>query len=187
MNEIVSKAIETVKQILRETGEHSPMCFYFRDNEMLGVVQYFIEEGIPKEQLWASLAAKGVMEGANQYMLIHEAWMSTVKTEEEVYARRPSDDPNRVECVVISFIDKEKNKDIMASIPFVKNNLGMEIKEPQVLENQYMGGVMGEIFHKAVSLLKKLETGGTTMRQLRQESYKQSTGLTPPPQLPELN
>ena len=199
MKPFVEHAIETVKEILRREGSHAPMCFYLRDDELLAIVQYDIPTDSPafKEQMFATLAAKGVTMGANQYMLVNEVYISKVKDGDKWEYEAPSKDPRRQEAVAITFLDGKSNLDTIVSIPFVKNNLGIEIKDVDVSEGQHLGGVQGDIFHKAIELEQQLSSGmdlkslvKDQMNRIRQQqdyTPKQSKVGFEPPRNPELN
>lgn len=201
MNDFVTKAIDVVKDILMNQGGHNPTIFFLRDNELLQIAGFVAEEGTHPAHIWATLASKGVMMGANQYMLINEAYMTKAPIDADLsQVKAPSKDPNRVECVTISYFDTEESNDVMVAIPFVANNKGIEIKEPIIEDNKAdakLGGDMYEIFHNAIRILKKLESGEATPQQLMEESRKKLEQLEKdtckghphiaPPQNPELN
>jgi len=144
LQDLVDCAIDTLKT---SKDGHLPTCIFMKDWKPQNMCQYLYESDSDKRGAYIELAKAAIVHRSDAVIMINEVWISKLKTNEKIV--RPSESSSRIEALHIAVISKGKDHDITITIPFTRNNLGIETKELEIFEDTHLGGNMGDIFHDA--------------------------------------
>lgn len=93
---------QAAKEVLTETGHHAAQIMIVNENDNLeiGLIPSIDDE--MKEKIMFIFREIIQIRKIKEYYLVLEGWKSEVKKGEEMPKVRPSQDPNKKECLVIS-------------------------------------------------------------------------------------
>lgn len=106
---------EIAKECIQKQGSHQPQFIFVKDGQATVVVAPFADD--EEKEVMKTVMRKYVTEKRpDYYFYISEAWMSVAK-KEEIGRKKPSEDPERQEVLIISKFNRDM-KNETAIIPF---------------------------------------------------------------------
>jgi hypothetical protein len=94
---------QAAKEVLSATGHHTPQIMIVNEDDQIEMNLIPTMDDDMKEKMMFLFRKMIHQRGIKEYFLVLEGWKSSVKKGEELPKMRPRDDPNKTECLIISY------------------------------------------------------------------------------------